>query len=320
MTALALGPQSLQELFQLAEHLSRAEGFVPSAYLGRPPAIAAAILTGAELGLGPMTALRSIHIVEGRPELSAELMLALALRGGVRATWLETTSASARLQLEREGHAPLELGYTWADAERAGLTRRQTYQRHPAAMLRARALSAALRAYCPDLLGPGVYVEGEIDTPDEPTAGPSVTLEAPSPPEPQTWAALPGGPGARTAREMRGDPDVVRQAAEATRRTEAVQAARRAFVAQHGAVLDSVAGPDTEHGWDHVSQWETWVASYYREAWDLGDPTASWVHRRVVRRGQELGVAPDDVADLLDSVVDGSYAEAVERGRDLEAP
>jgi hypothetical protein len=31
-------------------------------------------------------------------------------------------------------------------------------------MLRARCLSAAMRAYCPDVIGSGVYVEGEIES------------------------------------------------------------------------------------------------------------------------------------------------------------
>jgi len=160
-------PPNFGEIQTLAVDLAKARGFIPQAYIGNPGAIAACILTGAELGIGPMQSLRGIHVIEGRPTLSADLMLALAIRAGVRAQWLETTPDVARLRLERDGFEPHEHAFSMVDAKRAGLARRQNWGRYPAAMLRARCLSAALRAWCPDVLGGGVYVEGEIE-PREP--------------------------------------------------------------------------------------------------------------------------------------------------------
>lgn len=156
-------PPNFGEIQALAVDLAKARGFIPQAYIGNPGAIAACILTGAELGIAPMQSLRGIHVIEGRPTLSADLMLALAIRAGVRAQWVETTPDVARLRLEREGFEPHQHEFSMADAKRAGLARRQNWGRYPAAMLRARCLSAALRAWCPDVLGGGVYVEGEIE-------------------------------------------------------------------------------------------------------------------------------------------------------------
>ena len=156
-------PPNFGEIQTLAVDLAKARGFIPQAYLGNPGAIAACILTGAELGIAPMQSLRGIHVIEGRPTLSADLMLALAIRAGVRAQWVETTPDVARLRLERDGFEPHEHAFSMVDAKRAGLARRQNWGRYPAAMLRARCLSAALRAWCPDVLGGGVYVEGEFE-------------------------------------------------------------------------------------------------------------------------------------------------------------
>jgi hypothetical protein len=156
-------PPNFGEIQTLAVDLAKARGFIPQAYIGNPGAIAACILTGTELGIGPMASLRGIHVIEGRPTLSADLMLALAIRAGVRAQWVETTADVARLRLERDGFEPHQHEFSMADAKRAGLARRQNWGRDPAAMFRARCLSAALRAWCPDVLGGGVFVEGEIE-------------------------------------------------------------------------------------------------------------------------------------------------------------
>lgn len=56
--------------------------FVPDAMRGKPAAVTAAILTGRELGVGPMTALAHIHIVKGKPGQSAQLMRSLIFSAG----------------------------------------------------------------------------------------------------------------------------------------------------------------------------------------------------------------------------------------------
>jgi len=166
---VGIAPAGFADAMAMAEQLAKARGFVPRDMVGQPAAIVAAIMTGAEIGIGPMQALRSIHVIEGRPTLSADLMLSLALRAGIRVSWLEKTETVARVRLSREGHGTHEHSYTIGEAKRAGLSGRANWKRYPAAMLRARCISAALRAWCPDVLGAGVYVEGEIEPDDAPT-------------------------------------------------------------------------------------------------------------------------------------------------------
>ena len=158
-------PQSFADVAKMAQALANARGFVPNALLGQPHAIAAAIMTGMEIGIGPMQALREVYVIDGRPMLSATLMLSLAIRAGVRHQWLRSDETTAHLRLTREGFEPHEHAFTAEEAKRAGLAGRGNWAKYGPAMLRARCLSAAMRAFCPDVLGGSVYVEGEIEEP-----------------------------------------------------------------------------------------------------------------------------------------------------------
>ena len=125
-----------------------------------PGAAAAIMLAGLELGLQPMEAIRSLHLVDGRVVLAADAQLALVLRRGVALDWIRTDAAAAECRIVRPGRQPHTVAYTIQDAQRAGLAGRQTWQRHPAAMLRARCITTAIRQYCPDLLS-GAYSPDE---------------------------------------------------------------------------------------------------------------------------------------------------------------
>lgn len=162
-----LAPSTYEQAEQFASVLSRAEGFVPKGYIGKHQAILAAMIMGSEIGIGVMQSLRSIYVVEGKPTLSAELMLALAIRAGVRVQWLTTTRDLAHCKLTRPTFPDHEHRFDAQDAKDAGLWGKNVWKKYPASMLRARCISAALRAWSPDVLGSGVYVEGEIEQPRE---------------------------------------------------------------------------------------------------------------------------------------------------------
>lgn len=155
------------DVFKLASALAQAEGFIPRGLVGKPNAIAAAILTGLELGLGPMEAMRSIHIVEGKPTMSADLMLARAIRAGVRIEWEQCDGEAAILRLERSGMKHRH-SFTIGEARAAGLATKDVWKKYAPAMLRARCVSAALRAFAPDVLGAGVYTPEEVEHIEEP--------------------------------------------------------------------------------------------------------------------------------------------------------
>jgi hypothetical protein len=154
---------SIREVFDLAEQLSRARGFVPNQFIGQPQALAAAMLMGVELGMGPMEALRSIHVINGKPSMSAETMLARAIRAGIKCVWMHLDDTRATLVITRDGVERKPFTFTMEDAKRAGLAGSDNWKKYPGAMLRARCTSAAMRAHCPDVLGSSVYTAEELD-------------------------------------------------------------------------------------------------------------------------------------------------------------
>lgn len=71
----------LRARYKLAEQISKTE-FVPGSLRGKPAAILACFMAGRELDLGPMASLQHVAIIDGRPNLSAELQVALARKAG----------------------------------------------------------------------------------------------------------------------------------------------------------------------------------------------------------------------------------------------
>ncbi|MCC7541946.1 MAG: hypothetical protein IT379_37345 [Deltaproteobacteria bacterium] len=153
--------RQLPALLQLGKVLIGARGMVP-AHLKTEGEIVAALLAGAELGIPPMASLRNIHIIQGRVALDASLQLGLLHRYGVRTKWLESTGERAVLWLQRPGFDPHTQPYTIDDAKTAGLLGKDNWRNHPKAMLRARCVSAAVKAYAADIVT-GVYTPDELE-------------------------------------------------------------------------------------------------------------------------------------------------------------
>jgi hypothetical protein len=191
-------PPTASELdltWKLAERLSDTE-FVPKTMRGKAEAVLACILTGHELGIGPMQALRDVYLVNGRPSLAATLMVARVRAAGHRFRTIRNTDALATVQIHRAGapepEPPVE--FTLDDAKRAKLAAKDVWQQYPARMCWARAASAACRRDAPECLGGVVYTPEELDAPATTvvTAGGAVvdteTGEMVSEPEPATGA------------------------------------------------------------------------------------------------------------------------------------
>ena len=156
-------PTSFAEVRELAT-LAVKSGLISDA-ISTPEAAFVIIATGLELGLSPMQSLRGINVIEGKPVLSADLLVALAKRSPdcVYFRLVESTYERATYETLRRGDPkPTTITWTLEDARRADLIHKRTWKAHPAAMLRARCAAALSRAVFPDLLL-GVYEEGEGD-------------------------------------------------------------------------------------------------------------------------------------------------------------
>ena len=133
----------------------------------RTPAECAVILmTGAELGLSPMQSLRGIYVVEGRPTLAADTMVAVIRRSGVCALWRTVESTAERCTIEAkrtDDERTQSKTWTIADATRAGLAGKNIWKAYPAQMLRHRCAADLARELFSDVVL-GLYDPEEIDS------------------------------------------------------------------------------------------------------------------------------------------------------------
>jgi hypothetical protein len=155
-----------------------------------------------ELGISPMLGLTAIHIVEGRPTLSAQMLAALMKRAGYSWRIVTHTEAECRLEIRFNGESLGESGFTVEEAKSAGLLGKANWTKHRRDMLFARAISRAARWFAPEV-ALGVYTPDEMgeieeDLPESPAPVEAVE-EAPhlepaveSPTEPEYVPALDG--------------------------------------------------------------------------------------------------------------------------------
>lgn len=126
------------------------------------------ILFGRELGFSPIVSISGIHVIEGKPALSSNLMATLIKRSGKYdyrvKTW--TTGECVLTFREKIGGKWEDVGessFSMDDARTAGLVRQGgSWSKYPRPMLFARALSQGLRTYCPDVSASPIYVPEEM--------------------------------------------------------------------------------------------------------------------------------------------------------------
>lgn len=167
-------PDALGGAMSLAKQLAQST-LIPKALQGKPGDVLVVLLTGKEFGLGPMQALRGIHVVEGKAVMAADLMVGLcAARREVCAffTLVESTARKATYRAQRVGSPePVTMTWTIDQAQAAGLASKHNWKAYPEAMLRARCASALARVVFPDLLA-GTYDPEELEQPAAMTPAP----------------------------------------------------------------------------------------------------------------------------------------------------
>ncbi len=119
---LAFIPTNLTEAWRVAELLAKAN-ILPDALRGRPHDILVTIMTGTELGLSPMAAIREIYVVKGKGYLSSLLKVALVKQSPECEYFrcVESTAARAIFETKRKNEGITRFEYTIQDAVRAEL-------------------------------------------------------------------------------------------------------------------------------------------------------------------------------------------------------
>lgn len=198
-------------------------GFLPK-HIRNGAQAAAVILAGQELGMKPMRALRSLQLVEGKVVEAADSQLSRFHADGGKSVWKRLDETGAVLWLRHPNGAEHEEAFTIEDAQRAKLLGKDVWQKYPKAMLRSRAITAALKSigweggigtYDPDeavefMPKPGSTHGATSSAAPEPTAivdkdpamGIDDALAYPLPGKPTAWRGNGGKPLGELSKRM----------------------------------------------------------------------------------------------------------------------
>ena len=159
--SFSLTPSSLAEAMEFAGMMSKSS-IVPKDYQNNPGNILVAIQWGMEIGLQPLQSMQSIAVINGRPSIWGDAMLALVRSSGLlEAINEDVTDSKAVCTIKRRGEQEVVREFSLQDAKQAGLTGKQgPWSQYPKRMLQMRARAFALRDVFPDVLR-GVHVAEE---------------------------------------------------------------------------------------------------------------------------------------------------------------
>lgn len=190
-----LALQTISEAMTFGKMLSQS-AFVPKDFRGKAEDCVLAVQHGAELGLGPMQAIQSIAVVNGRPSIYGDAALALAKASPVCEYISERIEGDGDQMVaiceakRRSDPTPTVSQFSVADAKKAGLWGKSgPWTQYPRRMLQMRARGFALRDAFADVLRGLVTAEEAQDythvepTKPEPRPTPEVRpkFDAPQP-------------------------------------------------------------------------------------------------------------------------------------------
>lgn len=140
------------------------------------------MLKGVELGLSPLQALDGINIIQGKPTISPQLMLALINRSGeLEDMKIESTDTICTVTMKRKGRSSHTETFSIEDAKKMELIGKDNYKKQPKTMMKWRAVSACARIAFPDVIQ-GVYTPEEMGAEvAEDDSGDVVMIASPEP-------------------------------------------------------------------------------------------------------------------------------------------
>lgn len=162
-TPISFGSHGVQ-LASLEDAFRFANAVVQSGFVGRgmdkPESVLIAMQLGAELGLGPMTAIQNIAVINGRPSIFGDAALALVRGSGLLEKYVEEEVGEAgkdsfgwKISATRRGGQTGSETFTIGDAKVAKLWGKSgTWTDYPRRMLKFRARGFLLRDMFGDIL------------------------------------------------------------------------------------------------------------------------------------------------------------------------
>lgn len=154
-TGFDLQVNNVQDAMSLATMIAKSQ-LAPKAFANKPEDTLVAMMMGNEIGLNPMQSIQNIAVINGRPSIWGDAMLALVQNhpkfGSIEETF-DPSTMTATCTVVRKGGKPHTQTYSQEDAKKAGLWGKQgPWQQHPKRMIQMRARGFALRNQFADAL------------------------------------------------------------------------------------------------------------------------------------------------------------------------
>jgi hypothetical protein len=148
-----------------AEKIARSN-LLPRQYQNNPANVLLALEYGNALGISPVVAMQQIHVIEGKPSASAQLIGGLVRNAGhkLRVEFDDKTmTAAATIIRSDDPDYRFTAVWTMDRAKAANLTGKGNWKTYPAAMLKARAITEVARDACPEALFGVAYTAEELN-------------------------------------------------------------------------------------------------------------------------------------------------------------
>lgn len=168
-TGFDLAPQNMEQAMNLAAMIANSQ-LAPQNFRGKPEDTLVAMMMGNELGLNPLQSIQNIAVINGRPSIWGDAMLALVQNhptfGGIKEEF-DDAAMTAYCTVWRKGGEKHTQKFSQADAQTAGLLGKGPWKQYPKRMLAMRARGFALRNQFADALAGLVSREEAMDMPAE---------------------------------------------------------------------------------------------------------------------------------------------------------
>lgn len=153
---------SMNDKMQYAQALAQAS-LLPKQYQRNPGNVLLAVELGESLGIPPIQAINTVHVIEGKPSASSGLISALVRRAG-HTLRVKGDDQSATAEIVRSDDPDFTYSVTWdmGRARNAGVTGKDNWKKYPAAMLKARAITEVARDACQEALMGVQYTPEEL--------------------------------------------------------------------------------------------------------------------------------------------------------------
>lgn len=157
-----LSPQTFEQALTFSQYLADSD-MVPKDFKGKPGNCLVAIQWGMEIGLKPLQAMQNIAVINGRPSLWGDAVIALARNSPVCEYVVEEDDGRMAIcKVKRRGEPEQTRTFSMEDAKIAGLLGKAgPWTQYPKRMRQMRARAFAIRDVFPDVLK-GLPVAEEI--------------------------------------------------------------------------------------------------------------------------------------------------------------